>query len=144
MTVAAVIEREGRFLFVEERVQDRGNSVYNQPAGHWERGETLVQACAREVLEESAYRFEPTHIVGVYRWNQPQDNVTYLRFAFCGEIHGFEEGRNLDRGILRAAWLSAEEIRRLVARHRSPLVWRCVEDYLAGRRYPLDLITHIA
>ena len=144
VTVAAVIERDGRFLLVEEEEQDGGDPVYNQPAGHWEPDETLVQACAREVLEESAHRFDPKQLVGVYRWSRPQHDVTYLRFAFCGEILGVDEGRALDHGILRTVWLSPEEIRRLVPRHRSPLVWRCVEDYLAGRRYPLELITHYA
>ena len=144
VTVAAVIERNGRFLLVEEQDRGGGDPVYSQPAGHWEPGETLAQACAREVLEESAHCFEPKHIVGVYRWSRPQNNVTYLRFTFCGETHGLDKERSLDRGILRAVWLLPEEIRRLGARHRSPLVWRSVEDYLAGRRYPLDLITHIA
>ena len=144
VTVAAVIERDGRFLLIEEEQEGGGDPVYNQPAGHWERDETLVQACVREVLEESAHRFEPKQLVGVYRWRRPQGDLTYLRFAFCGEILGVEEGRALDQGILRAVWLSAEEIRQLVPRHRSPLVWRCVADYLAGKRYPLELITHCA
>ena len=142
VTVAAVMERDGRFLLVEE--EDGGERVYNQPAGHWERDETLVQACAREVLEESAHRFEPKQLIGVYRWSRPQADLTYLRFAFCGEILGVEEGRALDQGILRAVWLAPEEIRALAPRHRSPLVWHCVEDYLAGKRYPLELITHYA
>lgn len=144
VTVAAVIERGGRFLLVEEEDQDGGDPVYNQPAGHWESGETLVEACAREVLEESAHRFDPKQLVGVYRWTRPQGDVTYLRFAFCGDIRGLEAGRALDEGILRAVWLAPEEIRALASRHRSPLVWRCIEDYLAGKRYPLELITHFA
>jgi len=144
VTVAAVMERDGRFLLVEEEQEDGGEPVYNQPAGHWERDETLVQACARETLEESAHRFEPKQLVGVYRWSPARGDLIYLRFAFCGEILGVEEGRALDRGILRAVWLTPAEIRALAPRHRSPLVWRCVEDYLAGRRYPLDLITHFA
>ena len=144
VTVAAVMERDGRFLLIEEEQEDGGKPVYNQPAGHWERGETLVQACAREALEESAHRFEPKQLVGVYRWSGPQGGLTYLRFAFCGEILGVEAGRALDEGILRAVWLSPDEIRQLAPRHRSPLVWRCVEDYLAGKRYPLELITHCA
>jgi len=139
VTVAAVMERAGRFLLVEE--EDGGERVYNQPAGHWERGETLVQACAREVLEESAHRFEPTQLVGIYRWSPPGSEVTYLRFAFCGDTLGTEPGRPLDAGILRAVWLTPEEIGALAPRHRSPLVWRCIEDYTAGRRYPLDLIS---
>jgi ADP-ribose pyrophosphatase YjhB (NUDIX family) len=144
VTVAAVMERDGRFLLVEEEQEGGGEPVYNQPAGHWERDETLVQACAREVLEEAAHRFEPKQLVGVYRWSRPQGDLTYLRFAFCGQILGLEEGRTLDQGILRAVWLTLEEIRQLVPRHRSPLVLRCIEDYLAGRRYPLELITHYA
>lgn len=141
VTVAAVVEREGRFLLVEE--EDQGGFVYNQPAGHWEHGETLVQACAREVMEETAHRFEPAHLVGIYRWSPPRGLVTYLRFAFCGETLGVELERPLDEGILRAIWLPPEEIQALAPRHRSPLVWRCIEDYLAGRRYPLELIAHV-
>lgn len=142
VTVAAVMERDGRFLLVEEVEEPGGERVYNQPAGHWERDETLVQACVREVLEESAHCFAPRQLVGVYRWTRPQGDITYLRFAFCGDITGVETGRELDQGIVRAVWLAPEEIRVLAPRHRSPLVWRCVEDYLAGKRYPLDLITH--
>ena len=142
VTVAAVMERDGRFLLIEE--EEGGELVYNQPAGHWECDETLAQACVREVLEESAHHFEPRQLVGVYRWTRPQGDVTYLRFAFCGNVTGVEAGRTLDRGIVRAVWLAPEEIRQLVPRHRSPLVWRCVEDYLAGMRYPLELITHFA
>ena len=144
VTVAALIERDGRFLLVEEQDQDEGDPVVNQPAGHWEPEETLVQACAREVLEETAHRFDPQQLVGIYRWSRPQRDVTYLRFAFCGEILGFEQGRALDEGILRAVWLTPDEIRALAPRHRSPLVWRCVEDYMDGKRYPLELITHFA
>jgi len=140
VTVAAVMEREGRFLLVEE--EDGGDLVYNQPAGHWEHGETLVEACEREVMEETAHRFEPAHLVGIYRWSPPGGQVTYLRFAFCGETLGVELERPPDEGILRAVWLAPEEIQALAPRHRSPLVWRCIEDYLAGRRYPLELIAH--
>ncbi|MCZ7565492.1 MAG: NUDIX hydrolase [Burkholderiales bacterium] len=140
VTVAAVVEREGRFLLVEELAN--GVAVFNQPAGHWERGETLAEACAREALEETGYRFRPTALVGVYRWHFPARDVTFLRFAFCGEVtsHALELG--LDREILRAVWLLPEEIAAVRARHRSPLVQACVEDYLAGRRYPLELLRH--
>ena len=138
VTVAAVIERSGKFLLVEEDAD--GERVFNQPAGHWERGETLIQACAREVLEETAYHFEPRSLTGIYRWQSALNGVTYLRFAFCGDAAGFEEGRQLDHGIVRAVWLAPEEIRAVAARHRSPLVMRCIDDYLAGRRYPLELI----
>ncbi len=139
VTVAAVIERDGKFLLVEEDAD--GERVFNQPAGHWEQGETLVEACAREVLEESACQFEPGNLTGVYRWRSPRNGITYLRFAFGGKVVGFEQGRRLDPDIVRAVWLAPEEIRALQGRHRSPLVMRCVEDYLAGKRYPLDLIS---
>jgi ADP-ribose pyrophosphatase YjhB (NUDIX family) len=142
VTVAAVMEHDGKFLLVEEDAD--GERVYNQPAGHWERDETLAEACAREALEESAYRFEPKQIVGVYRWSAPGNGITYLRFAFSGEISGFDPERKLDQGIIRAVWLAPEEVQALAPRHRSPLVWRCIEDYLAGKRYPLELIAHFA
>jgi ADP-ribose pyrophosphatase YjhB (NUDIX family) len=145
VTVAAVIERHGQFLLVEE--EDDGRMLFNQPAGHLELNESLVEACAREVLEESAWHFRPHGLIGIYRWSKPASatsaGATYLRFAFCGELGAHEAGRGLDAGILRAVWLDAGEIRASRERHRSPLVLRCVEDYLAGRRCPLDfLIEH--
>jgi ADP-ribose pyrophosphatase YjhB (NUDIX family) len=143
ITVAAVIERGGQFLLVEE--EDDGRIVCNQPAGHLEQHESLVEGCRREVLEESAWHFRPHALVGIYRWStpalRPEAVVTYVRFAFCGELDAHEPGRKLDAGIARALWLDADEIRASRERHRSPLVLRCVEDYLAGRRYPLDLLT---
>jgi 8-oxo-dGTP pyrophosphatase MutT (NUDIX family) len=144
VTVAAIIERGGKFLFVEERAAE-GGRVLNQPAGHWEPGETLAQASAREALEESTCRFAPRFLVGIYRWHSPAADETYLRFAFGGDIQGFEGGRALDEGILGTVWLSADELRARAAVQglRSPLVLRCVEDYLAGRRYPLDFIEYV-
>lgn len=147
VTVAAVIERGGRFLLVEEIAE--GRQVYNQPAGHWERGETLVEACAREALEETAHAFVPRELTGIYRWEYRKPGVapgagnSFLRFAFCGDVGELDAKRRLDKEILRAVWLTLEEIRELQPRHRSPLVMRCIEDYLAGRRYPLDLLTHL-
>jgi 8-oxo-dGTP pyrophosphatase MutT (NUDIX family) len=140
VTVAAVVEQDGKFLFVEEEAG--GQIVLNQPAGHWEQHESLVQGAVREALEETGYDFRPTALVGIYRWPHPKREITYLRFAFAGEIAGHDAGRRLDEGIIRAVWLTPEELQRDAARHRSPLVLRCVEDYLAGRRYPLDLLTH--
>ena len=140
VTVAALIEREGRFLLVEEQTED--GMRFNQPAGHLDQGESLVAACAREALEETAWRFRPTSLVGVYQWPRPSGDITYLRFAFAGELGEHEEGRILDEGILRAVWMSPEEIRACTERHRSPLIWQCVSDYLAGRRFPLDLVRH--
>jgi len=140
VTVAAVMEDAGRFLLIEE--QAYGALVLNQPAGHWEPGETLVEACAREALEESAHRFTPTALLGIYSTHTAADDITYLRFAFAGEVGPRDPARPLDRGIVRTLWMTVDEIRASQARHRSPLVLRCVEDYLAGRRHGLELFTH--
>lgn len=140
VTVAAVVYRDGKFLLVEEET-DAG-LAFNQPAGHLEQGEALVDAVVREALEETAYHFRPTHLVGVYNWRHPVKDVTYLRFAFAGELRGFDAERQLDDGIVAARWLTFDEVRATQDRHRSPLILRCCEDYLAGRRYPLDLLVH--
>jgi 8-oxo-dGTP pyrophosphatase MutT (NUDIX family) len=144
VTVAALAERDGRFLLVEEETPD--GIRFNQPAGHLDEGESLLEACAREALEETAWRFRPTALVGVYQWPRPkrenQDDITYLRFAFAGTLGIEETGRKLDTGILRAVWMTPEEIEASQERHRSPLIWQCVQDYLAGKRYPLEIIRH--
>lgn len=140
VTVAALIEHAGRFLLVEEHT-DQGVR-FNQPAGHLEESESLIEACRREALEETAHDFTPTALVGIYQWRSPDNGVTYLRFAFAGEAFGPLPERVLDDGIIRATWLSLHEIEACRARHRSPLVMRCVEDYRAGKRYPLNLIEH--
>lgn len=142
VTVAAVVERDGKYLLVEEET-DTG-LAFNQPAGHLEEGESLVEAVVRETLEETAYRFKPTHLVGVYNWKHPDKDITYLRFAFTGELRGFEADRPLDAGIVAARWLTLEEVQATQARHRSPLILRCIEDLRAGKRYPLDLLVHYA
>lgn len=141
-TVAAVIERERRFLLVEEL--DAGILRFNQPAGHLEQHESLAEACSREVLEESAWHFQPSDLVGIYRWHSPENGITYLRFAFCGRLGGHEPERRLDEGIVRAVWLSPTEIRDSRGRHRSPLVLQCMEDYLAGKRYPMEILNEHA
>ena len=138
VTVAAVVERDGRFLLVEEHTE-RG-LLFNQPAGHLEADESIVAAVARETLEETAWDFSPRHLVGVYRWRPSGSEVTYLRFAFSGVLGTHHADRALDEGIVRAVWLSPDEIRNGRDRHRSPLVVRCMEDYLAGIRAPLDLL----
>jgi ADP-ribose pyrophosphatase YjhB (NUDIX family) len=140
VTVAAIVEQDGRFLLVEEETDD--GLRFNQPAGHLDEGESLVEACAREALEETAYAFEPTELVGIYQWPRPQRDITYLRFAFAGKLGAHDTLRQLDTGILRAVWLTPAEIEACVDRHRSPLILQCVRDYLAGRRFPLDLIRH--
>jgi 8-oxo-dGTP pyrophosphatase MutT (NUDIX family) len=138
VTVASVIEHEGRFLVVEEET-DNGIR-FNQPAGHLEPYESIVAAAARETLEETAYHFVPAALVGIYRYRYPHSGIVYVRFTFTGKLGAHEAGRPLDREILRALWLTPAELQALRERHRSPLVMRSVEDYLAGRRYPLDLL----
>jgi ADP-ribose pyrophosphatase YjhB (NUDIX family) len=144
VTVAALMERDGHFLLVEEETAD--GIRFNQPAGHLDEGESLVAACAREALEETAHAFEPTELVGIYQWPRPnkkdERDVTYLRFAFAGKVGARDTARKLDDGILRAVWMTVDEIEARAGRHRSPLVLQCVRDYLSGRRYPLDVIRH--
>jgi ADP-ribose pyrophosphatase YjhB (NUDIX family) len=140
VVVAAVIEQDGRFLLVEEQTDD--GIRFNQPAGHLEEGEALLDAVRREVFEETAHHFEPEALLGVYRWRHPsKPERTYLRFAFVGQITGFDPTAALDDGILRAVWLTPEEIVALQGRHRSPLIARCIADYQRGQRFPLELIT---
>ncbi|MDR2837917.1 MAG: NUDIX hydrolase [Azonexus sp.] len=141
VTVAALIEREGKFLLIEEET-DNGLAL-NQPAGHLEDGETLIAAVIRETLEESAWHFAPTHLVGIYQWQVPDKERTYLRFTFTGELRGHEAGRRLDDGIVAVHWLSLDQIRAARERLRSPLVLRGIEDYLAGKRQPLDLLVSL-
>jgi ADP-ribose pyrophosphatase YjhB (NUDIX family) len=141
VVVAAVIEEDGRFLLVEEHT-DAGLR-FNQPAGHLEEGEDLLEAVRRETFEETGHHFEPEALLGVYRWRHPAKGRTYLRFAFLGPVSGYDPTARLDEGILRAVWMTPEEIRTSRGRHRSPLVARCIEDYLAGRNYPLDVISEL-
>lgn len=151
VTVAAVIVKTfggiAKFLLVEEQTRD--GLKLNNPAGHLDAGESLVEACARETLEETAYAFTPLAVVGVYmsRFQRASaasasevEDITYLRFAFCGELGAHAEGKALDDGIVQALWLTADEIRASTGRHRSPLLLRCMEDYLAGQRFPLAMI----
>lgn len=142
VTVAAVIEKEGKFLLVEE---DQGltETVFNQPAGHLDEGESLIHAAIRETMEETAYDFTPTAIVGIYRWIEPKSSTTYLRVCFTGEVIDHDPSLTLDDGIIAARWLTLDEINQLTSRMRSPLVRRCIDDYLAGRRYPLELLADL-
>lgn len=142
LTVAAVVERDGEFLFVEERV---GNQlVFNQPAGHVERGEALIDAVVRETLEETAWTFEPEALLGVYLWEQPEKERSFLRFAFRGRVTAHDPQRRLDRGIRRALWMTRDELAARSARLRSPMVMRCVDDYCAGHHHPLEVLRMIA
>lgn len=141
VTVAAVVEQQGRFLMVEEHVGRR--IVINQPAGHLEKNETLLQAVQRETLEETAWEFVPDAICGIYLLPVPERNLTYLRVAFTGNLIEHHPSRPLDRGIRRTLWMNRDEAQRAAASLRSTLVTQCMDDYLAGKRYPLSLLTHI-
>lgn len=140
-TVAAIIEEDGRFLLVEETTS-RGNR-FNQPAGHIEDNETIVEAVIRETLEETAYDFHPKALLGIYHWKHDHNDTTYLRFAYIGHVSEHYPEQALDEGIMRTVWLTIEEIRAKKAVMRSPQVITCFEDYLAGKQHPLETITHL-
>ncbi len=151
VTVAAVIERAGSFLIIEEETPD--GLRLNQPAGHLEPGESIQDAVVRETLEETAHPFQPLGLMGTYLWRPEGDALsmpTYLRFAFVGSVGVPDTSRQLDEGIQRAFWITADELRQRRAEHRSPLVMQCVDDYLlrtaAGQSWmALDaLYTHSA
>ena len=152
VTVAAVIAKtfDGieKFLLVEELTRD--GLKLNNPAGHLDASESLIQACGRETMEETAYAFTPLALVGVYMsrfqrvstgTDEGTEDITYLRFAFCGELGEHFAGQALDDGIVRALWMTADEIRASADRHRSPLLITCMEDYLVGKRFPLMMVT---
>jgi phosphatase NudJ len=142
VTVAAVIEQDGRFLLVEEETTE--GLKLNNPAGHLDPGESPADGCAREALEETGYAFMPSELLGIYlsRFQRAAtgEDITYLRFAFRGHLGAHHPERPLDRGIVRILWMTADEIRACAPRHRSPLLLRCMEDYLAGNCYPLSVI----
>lgn len=138
VTVSAIVSVNDKFLLIRE-ISD-GQSVINQPSGHLEENETLVDAIIRETLEESAWHFNPSHLIGIYRWKSLHNNQTYIRFAFTGEVSDFEKTRTLDEGIIETLWLNHEELLENRDRLRSPMVLQCINDYLQGKRFPLELI----
>jgi 8-oxo-dGTP pyrophosphatase MutT (NUDIX family) len=146
VTVAAIIEREGRYLLIEEHTPE--GLRLNNPAGHLDPGESPEEGCAREALEETTHTFKPTDLVGIYisrlqrpaREGRAAEDVTYFRLAFCGELGEQVPDAKLDKGIVRTLWMTPDEIRANVHRLRSPLVLRCMEDHLAGQRFPLSMI----
>lgn len=140
-TVAAIVEQDGKFLMVEETTAE-GMRI-NQPAGHLEQGESLIQAVIRETNEETAYDFTPQNLLGIYHWQRPDKEITYLRFAYIGKVGVHRPDQKLDDGILRSVWMSIDELRASQTIHRSPQVLKCVEDYLAGQRYPLEVVNHL-
>jgi 8-oxo-dGTP pyrophosphatase MutT (NUDIX family) len=146
VTVAGIIEKDGKYLLVEEHTPN--GLMFNNPAGHLDPGESPLQACVREVLEETAFHFTPTSLVGVYlsrfhkqaSADEPAQDITYLRFAFTGELGAHESGRALDLGIVRTLWMSIEEMQTTQARHRSRLLLRCAQDPAAGQRFALETV----
>ena len=141
LTVAAIAEADGRFLFVQERAARR--VVLNQPAGHLEPGESLLEAVVRETREETGREFRPESVTGIYLWQGPAGR-TVLRVTFAGPVGDRVNGSTLDRAIIRTLWLDRRELAARAAEHRSPLVLACVDDYLAGVRHPLELLRHVA
>lgn len=142
VTVAAIIERDGRYLLVEEHTAD--GLRLNNPAGHLDPGESPMDGCQREALEETGHSFQPLALVGIYLSRSihttTEADITYLRFAFCGTLGEHDSTRELDAGIVRTVWMTPQEVRESAARHRSPLVLQCIEDHLRGQRFPLSLI----
>lgn len=137
-TVAAIVEQEGRFLFVEEFAH--GKRVFNQPAGHVDEDESLIDATIRETLEESKWQVQPKSLVGIYTYKAPSNSVTYYRFCYvCDALKEIHDAQ-LDKDILAAHWFTLDEIKARKEQLRSPLVMKCLEDYLAGKRYPLDIV----
>ena len=143
VTVAAIAERDGRFLMVEEQ-DDRGRLVVNQPAGHLDPGESLPEAVVRETREETGWGFVPEAVVGIYLYRGSDHGITYLRVCFSGACTDHDPDRPLDAEVRRSLWLTRAEIAELGARARSPMVLRCTDDYLAGQRFPLQLLRRLA
>ncbi|MDR4516641.1 MAG: NUDIX hydrolase [Nitrosomonas sp.] len=142
VTVAAVVEQKGNFLLVEEKISPDTITVFNQPAGHLEAGESLVQAVIRETLEETGYTFTPEWLLGIYQWHFSENDTTYLRFAFSGSVSDFDPDYVREACIVNASWYDLPQIEALTMRHRSPLVKQCIQDFLEDKRYPLEILTH--
>ena len=141
-TVAAIIERDSKFLMVEELIH--GERLFNQPAGHLDPDESLIDAVIRETQEESAWQFIPEAVTGIYLWKHPDNGETFLRVAICGSCTNHDAGQPLDEGIIEAVWKSREELSQDAHKLRSPMVINCIDDYLAGKRYPLDMLINVA
>lgn len=140
-TVAAIIERDNKFLMVEELI--RGERLFNQPAGHLDPDEGLIDAVIRETQEESAWQFVPQAVTGIYLWKHPDNGETFLRFAVCGSCKNHDAQQPLDDGILNASWKTRDELVQGELKLRSPMVLNCIDDYLAGKRYPLDMLINV-
>lgn len=140
VTVAAIVECDQKFLFVEENVSN--HIVFNQPAGHLEKDESFIDAVKREVLEETAWEFTPQSIVGIYMYPNQHNDTTYLRFCFSGTCNNHHSDQTLDDGIIQAVWLNREDIKKNKDKMRSPMVSQCINDYLSAKSYPLELLNH--
>lgn len=138
-TVATIVEKEGRFLCVEELAS--GSKVINQPAGHVDEGETIEAAAVRETFEETGWHVTPEYISGFYTYYAEENGVTYHRFCFVAKAESFDPSSPLDEGIIAAHWFTREELEARADQLRSPMVLKCIDDYLAGKHYPLELIT---
>jgi len=141
VTVAVIVEREGRYLIVEEMID--GERVFNQPAGHVEPGETLAEAAVRETLEETGWAFVPAALLGAYLWTRPGGGATTLRFTFIGGVSHHQPERALDEPIIAVHWMSRAELLAQAPRLRSPLVLRCIDDHRSGRRLPLESVADL-
>jgi len=140
-TVAAIIERDGKFLMVEELIN--GQRLFNQPAGHLDPDESLLDAVIRETREETAWHFVAEAVTGIYLWKHPDNGETFLRIAFCGQCSDHNPGQALDDGILQAVWMTRDELGQQKQQLRSPMVINCIDDYMTGKRYPLDVLNTI-
>lgn len=141
VTVAGIVEADGRFLMVEEQVP--AGLVLNQPAGHLEANETLIDAVVRETLEESGWHITPVALIGVYQWQHPSRDMTVIRFAIAANAVSHEQDLDLDEGIVGTLWLTPDDIRNQRDRLRSPMVLQGIEDSLAGCRYPLEILNNL-
>lgn len=141
ITVATILQRDDKFLMVEEECH--GEVVINQPAGHVENGESLPNAAVRETFEETGWHIEVDSVISLYRWRMPETGETYFRVAFGGRLLGYDPDHPLDDGILRATWMSPAELEANASQLRSPLVMRCIIDYLNNIRYPIDLLVDL-
>lgn len=142
VTVASIVEDQGKFLMVEELIDSK--RVFNQPAGHLDPGESLVEAAVRETLEETAWTIEPQALVGLYRWVHPESHITFLRCTIAAKVLSHDARRKLDVEIQQVHWLTMDAIQQKGSRLRSPLVLSCLEDHLAGKHYPLDILADIS
>ena len=144
ITVATIVEQDGKFLCVEEHSKTSQGIVINQPAGHVERGESIIAAAIRETLEETGYLVEPEHLIGVQRWHKPNTDDTYFRIVLSAKVTQHDNTRELDAGIVQALWLSRDELTRRTMQLRSPLVAQTVDDYLAGAKHSLSILKDFA